>query len=208
MGAALKVRASFTDDAGFAESLTSAATAAVAPAPLTASFHGVPDAHDGGTRFEFEVRFSEEVAGLKLAAVERALQVTGGRAVAVKRAVAGEIRRVTVQVRPASTGAVTVVLGATADCAAADAICAGDGRKLSEAVTATVPGPAALTASFHGVPQAHDGGTRFEFEVRLSEEVAGLLLTAVESALSVTGGRVVAVRRAVAGQIRRVTVQV
>ena len=208
VGAALKVRASFTDDAGFAESLTSAAAAAVAPAPLTASFHGLPGAHDGGTRFEFEVRLSEEVAGLKLAAVERALQVTGGRAVAVKRAVAGQIRRVTVQVRPASTGAVTVVLGATADCAAADAICADDGRKLSEAVTATVPGPAALTASFHGVPQAHDGGTRFEFEVRFSEEVAGLLLTAVESALSVTAGRVVAVRRAVAGQIRRVTVQV
>ena len=208
VGAAVKVRASFTDDAGFAETLTSTATAAVAPAPLRAAFHGLPGAHDGAKRFEFELRFSEEVAGLKLAAVRSALAVTGGRAVAVRRAVAGQIRRVTVQVRPDSTGAVTVALAATADCSAAGAICASDGRKLSQAVTATVPGPAALTAAFHGLPAEHDGSRRFEFEVRFSEEIAGLRLSTVRDALSVTGGRVVAVRRAVAGQIRRVTVQV
>ena len=43
-GERLKVRVDFTDDAGHAERLTSAATDAVAaaPAPLTASFEGMP----------------------------------------------------------------------------------------------------------------------------------------------------------------------
>ena len=309
VGTAVKVRASFTDDAGFAESLTSAATAAVAPAPLTAAFHGLPASHDGAKRFGFEIRFSREFEGLKLTAFEAgALEVTGGRLVDARRTVAGQNRRVTVRVRPASTGDVTVTLAATTDCAATGAICMDGGRKLESAVTATVPGPAvnapatgaptiagtarvgetltasttgiadangltgatfayqwvsvrdgtgtdiagatastytladadagatikvrvgftddagnaesltsaataavalpALTAAFHGMPAEHDGSRRFEFEVRFSEEVPGLLLRSVEGALSVTGGRVVAVKRAVAGQIRRVTVQV
>ena len=48
-GERLKVRVSFTDDAGNAESLTSAATDAVAarPVPLTASFEGMPAEHRG-----------------------------------------------------------------------------------------------------------------------------------------------------------------
>ena len=52
-GERLKVRVSFTDDAGNAESLTSAATDAVAarPEPLTASFENVPTEHDGESAF-------------------------------------------------------------------------------------------------------------------------------------------------------------
>ncbi len=209
VGAAVKVRASFTDDAGFAESLTSDATAQVAPAPLTASFHGLPAAHDGSGLFSFEIRFSREFQGLRLTAFEAgALSVTGGRLVDVRRAVAGQNRRLTVRVRPASSGDVTVALAATTDCSAAGAICMDGGRTLESAVSATVAGPAALTASFHGLPDAHDGERRFEFEVRFSEEVAGLRLTAVQAALTVTGGRLVDVKRTVRGENRRVTVQV
>ena len=63
-GKAIKVRVTFTDDAGNAESLTSAATAAVAaapspPSPLTASVHNTPTSHDGQSAFTFELRFSE-----------------------------------------------------------------------------------------------------------------------------------------------------
>ena len=47
VGATIKVRASFTDDAGIGEELTSAATAAVQPRPLTAEFQGMPAEHDG-----------------------------------------------------------------------------------------------------------------------------------------------------------------
>ena len=59
----IKVRVTFRDDAHNAESLTSAATTAVAarPAnPLTASFGNRPATHDGQTAFTFELRFSEE----------------------------------------------------------------------------------------------------------------------------------------------------
>ena len=60
-GKAIKVRVTFTDDAGNEESLTSAATATVAaaPSPLTASVHNTPTSHDGQSAFTFELRFSE-----------------------------------------------------------------------------------------------------------------------------------------------------
>ena len=62
-GKAIKVRVSFTDDAGNDEQLTSGATSAVAAAvarpPLTASAHDVPSSHDGSAAFTFELRFSE-----------------------------------------------------------------------------------------------------------------------------------------------------
>ncbi len=62
-GKRLKVRVSFTDDAGNAESLTSAATDAVAarPEPLTASFEGMPAEHAGQGSFSFRVAFSEGI---------------------------------------------------------------------------------------------------------------------------------------------------
>ena len=61
-GQTIKVRATFTDDAGNDESLTSVATDAVAakPTPLTASFSNVPAAHDGSA-FTFDLSFSENV---------------------------------------------------------------------------------------------------------------------------------------------------
>ena len=45
-GKTVKVRVSFTDDADNDESLTSAATVAVAELPLTAAFESVPESHD------------------------------------------------------------------------------------------------------------------------------------------------------------------
>ena len=146
-GRTIKVRASFTDDKGNSETLTSAATAAVSARPLTASFEGLPEAHDGRKRFGFEIRFSEEFRGLTLPALKRALAVTGGRLIDAKRTVPGQNRSVRVRVRPSQSGALTLALAAPSDCTAADAICASDGRKLSNAVTATVRGPAALVSN-------------------------------------------------------------
>ncbi len=58
VGKALKVRVTFSDDAGNAESVTSEATAAVTR-PLTAAIHDAPDSHDGQSLFTFKLRFSE-----------------------------------------------------------------------------------------------------------------------------------------------------
>ena len=116
-----------------------------AKAGLTASFHGLPEIHDGRKLFAFGIRFSEEFQGMRLTALKRALQVTGGRLIDVKRSVRGQNRSVTARVRPSQAGDLTLSLPATADCSAADAICMQDGRKLS-AASASVPGPDSVTA--------------------------------------------------------------
>ena len=149
---------------------------ATAPAGLTAAFHGLPEVHDGRRLFGFEIRFSEEFQGLRLTALKRALQVTGGRLVDVKRTVRGENRSVTVRVRPSQSGTLTLALAATTDCSAADAVCASDGRKLS-AVSASVPGPdtpapAVLPVLSVADARADEGGT-LAFAVALSEAAAG-----------------------------------
>ena len=60
VGKAIKVRASFTDNAGNAESVTSDAVAG--PYPLTATTHDAPGSHDGSAAFSFELWFSEAPA--------------------------------------------------------------------------------------------------------------------------------------------------
>ena len=167
---------------------------------LTASFHGLPDAHDGKKLFTFELRFSEEFAGLRLGMVKRTLEVTNGRLVGVKRTVRGQNRSMTIKVRPSSSGEVSVELPQVG--------------WLWGAASAVVAGPSApsalsaLTASFHGLPNQHDGKKLFSFEIRFSEEFDGMRLTALKRALEVTGGRLIDVKRTVRGQNRSVTVRV
>ena len=162
VGRTIKVRVSFTDDAGHAEVLTSARTGKVLPRPLTASFHGMPAEHDGKKLFSFEIRFSEEFQGLRLTTFKAGgLRVTDGRLIDAKRTVQGQNRSLTVRVRPTSFEDVTIALPATADCAAATAICAKDGRKLSNAVSATVQGPAVLSVADARVKEGVDAAVVF-----------------------------------------------
>lgn len=218
----------------------STAPECAAPAsPVTASFHGAPETHNGKRLFAFEIRFSRTFDGLRLGPFKRALSVTGGRVVDVKRTVRGENGGVTVRVRPNSSDALTVTLAANT---------AGGGSltvpgpstppppppstppqssptptpaptppttppspPVAEAPATETPDtetPAQLTASFHGVPEEHDGKKRFSFEIHFSEEFDGLRLTALKRSLLVSGGRVIDVRRTVRGQNRSVTVRV
>ena len=142
-GKAVKARVSFTDDAGNDETLTSAATAAVAPPPLTASFQNVPAQHDGRRLFTFELRFSENFPGKmdyrKLR--DEAFQVENGSVRNAARVVKGENRSWTIWVRPTSSGNLVITLPATTDCSATGAVCTQAGRPLSNTTTVTVPGP-------------------------------------------------------------------
>ena len=83
-GKTVKVRVSFTDDAGNGESLTSPATAAVAP-PLTVSLEKAATAHNGTDDFTFEIRFSEEFALSYKTLKFRAFVVTGGEVLKPQR---------------------------------------------------------------------------------------------------------------------------
>ena len=145
-GKTIKVRATFTDDANNEETLTSQATEAVAAPPtLTVSVTtAAPATHDGSAEFTFEIRFSEEPhADFSYRTLrDHAFTVTGG---AVKKAQRLQTDpesnipwRITVQ--PDGNGDVTVALPVTTDCGDQEAICTGDGRKLSNGLEFTVSG--------------------------------------------------------------------
>ena len=190
---------------------------------VTASFHGAPDAHNGKKLFAFEIRFSEDFDDLRLGAFKRALQVTGGRVIDVKRTVRGKNGGVTVRVRPSSSGEMTITLAAGT--AGGGSLTVPGPATASDPEPATPPvsepdpppvstpdpqpvsAPTPLTASFHGLPDKH-GGTLMSFEIRFSEEFDGLKLTALKQALRVVGGRVVDVKRTVRGKNGSVTVRV
>ena len=141
-GKVITVTVAFTDDAGNAESLTSAATTAVAKPPLTAAVHDKPSSHDGSTAFTFELRLSENIENLSYTTLhEHALTVTGGTVDKARRLAAPSNVRWEITVTPASTSDVIIVLPITSDCTAQGAICTSDGRKLSERVELTVSGP-------------------------------------------------------------------
>ena len=153
-GNTIRVKMSFTDDKGNSESLTSAATGAVAAAPasdpapaaepLTVSLtSAAPASHDGSADFTFELRFSEEpepdfsYKTLKF----HAFEVTGGTILKAQRMDKPSNIPWRITVRPDGDGAVAIVLPTTTDCDDQGAICTGDGRKLSSRVEFTVAGP-------------------------------------------------------------------
>ena len=150
-GKTIKVRVSFTDDAGNPEVLTSAATAAVAPVPqeetpLTATVHDAPDSHDGSSVFTFELRLSEAPRRpfSYLLLRDEAFTVTGGTVTKARRLDRESDTpnvRWEMSITPHGDGTVTVVLPATTDCEAVGAICTADGRMLSNRLEITVPGP-------------------------------------------------------------------
>ena len=139
-GKAIKVRVTFTDDAGNDESLTSDATGAVTQ-PLAATIHDAPDSHDGQSKFTFELRFSEELGLSYKTLRDHAFTVTGGEVVKARRLEKGKNVRWGISVRPDSSADVTIALPATTDCDATGAICTEDGRMPSNSLVFTVSGP-------------------------------------------------------------------
>ena len=142
-GKTIKVRVSFTDDAGHGETLTSAATGIVAAAllPLTVSLENNPATHNGTDAFTFEIRFSEEFPLSFRTLKFHALQVTGGTVKKALRVDDSSDIHWRITVRPDADGNVTIVLPVTDDCDDQGAICTGDGRKLSNSLEFTVAGP-------------------------------------------------------------------
>ena len=170
-GERLKVRVSFTDDAGNEESLTSAATDAVAAAPelLTASFEGMPSEHAGQGSFSFRVAFSDGISISYKTVRDASFRVTGGDVTQANR-VGGrrDLWRITVE--PDSDEAVTVRLPETTDCGASGAICTGDGRPLSHSLSATVSGPVGISVADARVEEG--AGAVLAFAVTLSRAAA------------------------------------
>ena len=174
-GERLKVRVSFTDDAGNSESLTSAATDAVAarPEPLTASFENMPSEHDGESAFTFRIASSDRLSmmnGRRLR--EDVVEVSGGRATS-----AGRVNRRRdlweLTVEPHSSADVTVTVAAGAACGTPAAVCTSDGRALSNTISATVRGPVGIAVADAHVEE--DAGAVLAFAVTLSRAASRAL---------------------------------
>ena len=136
LGMTIKVRVSFTDDAGSQESV-------IGLPPLQASIANDPASHDGATAFTFELSFSEEpTRGLSYKTLrDRAFTVTEGTIKEARRLEPPSNIGWRIRVEPSVSTDVMILLPATTDCTADGAICTRDGRMLSEEVSLTVPGP-------------------------------------------------------------------
>ena len=157
-GRTIKVRVTFSDDAGNAESLISGATTAVlarsAPVDaLTASFANMPADHNG-ENFTFQLTFSENVDAGYARIRNHALTVTGATIDNASRTTQGSNQGWNVEVNPTGNGAVTITLPETTNCSDAGAICTDDSRKLSRSTSATVAGPPAISISDATVQEA------------------------------------------------------
>ena len=173
-GTRLKVRVSFTDDAGNDESLTSAATDAVAarPEPLTASFEGMPAEHAGQGSFSFRVAFSEGISVSYKTVRDASFTVTGGDVTAARRVdKRRDLWKITIE--PDSHEAVSVRLPETTDCDASGAICTGDGGPLSHSLSATVAGPVGIAVADARVEEGD--GVALAFAVTLSRAASAAL---------------------------------
>ena len=171
-GKTIRVRVTFTDDAGNAESLTSMATTAVAARPaetpvdlLTASFANVPADHNG-ENFTFQLSFSENVEAGYARIRDHALTISGGSIASASRTTQGSNQGWNVEVDPTGNEAITITLPETTDCDASGAICTDDGRKLSHPTSETVAGPPAISVSGAAVQEAE--GAVLVFTVTLS----------------------------------------
>ena len=208
-GKTIKVRVTFTDDSGHQETLTSAATVAVAsaPTPLTAATRDAPGSHNGQAVLKFELRFSEdpkEDFSYKTLR-DHAFTVTGGTVAGARRLDGdSDTRNIKweISVTPDSNADVTVELPATTDCEAQGAVCTEDGTMLSSPLKFTVKGLPPLTASFESVPTAHNGSDSFRIRIAFSEAPkSGFSYTTMrDHAFTVEGGSVTGARRLVSGK--------
>ena len=181
--------------------------------PLRAWFASQPDQHDGSTRIKVRVGFSDAVENVGV----RGVEVEGGEVKSVRpvdgqatggsaerkgaRSVGGqgddaEDREVVweIEIEPDSLADVTVSLSAWRPCDETGAICTADGRVLSQGISTTVrgreEGPPPLTASFEGVPEAHDGQTAFTLRMAFSEPLSWINGRRLrEDVVAVAGGR-------------------
>ena len=166
------------------------------PAPLTASFEGMPGEHDGESAFTFRVAFSADIGISYRSLREDAFAVSGGRVTGGRRV---DDRRdlFEMTVEPDGEGDVTVTLPAGRECGISGAICTkGENRRqLTNTPMATVAGPAVetgpagLTARFVDMPAEHDGKTAFKLRIAFSETIRMSGRRLRGDVVSVAGGR-------------------
>ena len=170
--------------------------------PLTARFEEVPETHDGDP-FTVELHFSENIAMTWKTMRHDVLETSGATVTRARRLTQGSEQGWEITVTPASReAAVGIWIAPGGACGDTGAVCTPDGRELSGAPAASIPGPAttgeedtALTARFTNVPVEHDGATPFTVEIVFSAAPSGMNNRAIRRVVEVAGGAVTQVRR-------------
>ena len=107
-------------------------------APLTASFEGVPETHNGKKAFRFDIRFSSVLGSRGRLPKKASFTVAGGTVKKVRYVERGLWR---VRVKPTSPGDVTVRLEGGRYCGVKGAVCTIYGQALVNSPSVTVAGP-------------------------------------------------------------------
>ena len=141
-------------------SFTVAASEAVAPDALTASFEGVPEVHDGSSPFTFRVRFSQEPRVSYAVLRDESFAVTGGDVDKARR-VDGRNDLREIHIEPEGWDDVRVMLAGGRPCGTEGAICTADGKVLANSPVATVPGPLALSVADASATEGTDAALEF-----------------------------------------------
>ena len=158
----------------------------------TASFSDLPATHDGEKPFTVKLSFSAKPRGLSYKTVrDMLLEVTGGTVTKALRVNDASDREWKVTVKPSQGYDITLTLPARA-CSEMAAVCI-DGRTLSRAASATIPGKA-LTAALSG-PAEHDGSESFTVRLTFSMEPDVSYKTVRDTMFIVTGGAITGARR-------------
>ena len=194
-GNAIKVRVSFTDDAGSDEELTSAATGAVvaAPPPPNTPATGVPTISGTaqvGETLTADITSISDDDGLTNASF-------GYQWLADDVEINGATANSYTLTDTEAGKTIKVLVSFTDD--------AGNDEELTSAATGAVAAAVVkppLTATVHGVPSSHNGQDAFTFELRFSEAPKPdfSYTTVRDHAFTVTGGSVTYVRRLEAGK--------
>ena len=146
---------------------------------LTARFANVPESHDGLTAFTVELHFSENIPGLSYKTVGGGLlDATGANVTGARRLTAGSNQDWLVTVAPSVDADVTLTVPGTDDCAAPNAICVGDDRKLEAGASATITvTPIAVTVADTEVEEAEgaDARLRRDHEPRVGARYPNLV---------------------------------
>ena len=189
----LKVRVTFTDDAGNPEALTSNAFLTAPPVQGPAGASDEPAANSPATgpptitgtarvgeTLTADASDIEDPDGMDDAAFTFRW-ASGGNDIAGATAASYTLTA------DEEGLAITVRVSFTDD--------AGNPEALTSAATEAVATPPPLTAEFLGAPASHDGQTAFTFELRFSEEFSISYKTLRDHAFTVTGGSVTKARR-------------
>ena len=153
-----------------AVSFTVAASEAVDPDALTASFEDVPEAHDGSSPFTFRVRFSLEPRVSYKVLRDESFSVTGGKVDKARR-VDGRNDLREIHIEPEGWDDVRVMLAGGRTCGTEGAICTADNKVLANTAVATVPGPLALSVADARIDEAPNAV--LAFQVTLNRAATG-----------------------------------